>query len=120
MKADFELDFHYLSLLHRTQSISIIFYSNLCVSIILNYLFPIIFPLTQADTEVKEEEKKPEEEPWTQVKADFELEKIGVSLYRGTNDLVSQFACYAVLNQFIGGNLTLDTSAKKYYGSIAQ
>ena len=57
---------------------------------------------------MKEEEKKPEEEPWTQVKADFELEKIGVSLYRGTNDLVSQFASYAVLSNFIGRTLTLD------------
>ncbi|XP_030829188.1 vacuolar protein sorting-associated protein 13C isoform X3 [Strongylocentrotus purpuratus] len=35
----------------------------------------------------KPEEEKPAEEPWVQVKADFEMEKIGVSLYTGTHDL---------------------------------
>ena len=38
----------------------------------------------------KPEEEKPAEEPWVQVKADFEMEKIGVSLYTGTHDLVSR------------------------------
>ncbi|XP_063952525.1 intermembrane lipid transfer protein VPS13A-like isoform X3 [Lytechinus pictus] len=37
----------------------------------------------------KPEEEKPAEEPWVQVKADFEMEKIGVSLYTGTHDLTA-------------------------------
>ncbi|XP_071479699.1 intermembrane lipid transfer protein VPS13A-like [Diadema antillarum] len=88
-------------------------------------------PTEAKPTEEKPAEVKPAEEAWKQVQADFELKKIGVSLFTGTYDLTTlngrqerqeknALGHFAILKLIVGATVMSDqaVSAKAQLGNI--